>query len=133
MADPEEADVVIQMMHGRFFGQRKLTADHWDGKTKYKCVTTALIFQNLNRCYFEIFVVFRIIESEAEVQKRLNNWDQYLTQEENERKENASKPGDATEEGDLLCANEDVKDIQSDVLEEDSKTACSDDKAADND
>ena len=36
MASPEEADVVIQMMHGRFFGQRKLTAEHWDGKTKYK-------------------------------------------------------------------------------------------------
>ncbi|XP_036336015.1 HIV Tat-specific factor 1-like [Rhagoletis pomonella] len=107
MADPEEADVVIQMMHGRFFGQRKLTAEHWDGKTKYK-----------------------IIESEAEIQKRLNNWDQYLTQEENERKENASKPDDAKEKGDMLCDNE---DIQCGVLEENSKSACSDVKALDND
>ncbi|XP_011195647.2 HIV Tat-specific factor 1 homolog [Zeugodacus cucurbitae] len=64
MADPEEADVVIQMMHGRFFGQRKLSAEHWDGKTKYK-----------------------IVETEAEVQKRLSHWDQYLTREENEEKD----------------------------------------------
>lgn len=63
MVDPEEADVVIQMMHGRFFGQRKLSAEHWDGKTKYK-----------------------IVETDAEVQKRLTHWDQYLTHEENEEK-----------------------------------------------
>lgn len=35
MADPEEADVVIQMMHKRFFGKRQLQAETWDGKTKY--------------------------------------------------------------------------------------------------
>lgn len=38
MSTPEEADVVIQMMQGRYFGQRQLSADHWDGKTKYKWV-----------------------------------------------------------------------------------------------
>ncbi|XP_049314920.1 uncharacterized protein LOC105222449 [Bactrocera dorsalis] len=68
MADPEEADVVIQMMHGRFFGQRKLSAEHWDGKTKYK-----------------------IVETEAEVQKRLSHWDQYLTNEENEERDAIQK------------------------------------------
>lgn len=36
MADPQEADLVVKLMNGRFFGQRKLTADTWDGKTKYK-------------------------------------------------------------------------------------------------
>lgn len=36
MTSPEEADLVIQMMQGRFFGKRQLTAEHWDGKTKYK-------------------------------------------------------------------------------------------------
>ncbi|EDX11375.1 GD12119 [Drosophila simulans] len=36
MASPEEADLVIQMMQGRFFGQRQLSAESWDGKTKYK-------------------------------------------------------------------------------------------------
>lgn len=36
MSDPEEADVVIQMMDRRFFGSRRLIAETWDGKTKYK-------------------------------------------------------------------------------------------------
>lgn len=36
MADPEEADVVVQMMHGRFYGKKRLIAANWDGKTKYK-------------------------------------------------------------------------------------------------
>jgi len=36
MASPEEADLVIQMMQGRYFGQRQLSAEAWDGKTKYK-------------------------------------------------------------------------------------------------
>lgn len=36
MADPEEADLVIKLMNGRYFGERKLTAETWDGKTKYK-------------------------------------------------------------------------------------------------
>uniref|UniRef100_A0A1A9W771 17S U2 SnRNP complex component HTATSF1 n=1 Tax=Glossina brevipalpis TaxID=37001 RepID=A0A1A9W771_9MUSC len=60
MSTPEEADLVIQMMAGRFFGKRQLTAEHWDGKTKYKTE-----------------------ESEVEIQKRLNKWDQFLETEEN--------------------------------------------------
>ncbi|XP_054734146.1 HIV Tat-specific factor 1 [Anastrepha obliqua] len=91
MADPEEADVVIQMMHGRFFGQRKLSAEHWDGKTKYK-----------------------VIESEAEVQKRLTHWDQYLTQGEHERKDQVSE----TKEPTTICTNEDDKDKLERELEE---------------
>lgn len=55
MADPDEADLVIQMMNGRFFGKRKLTAETWDGKTKFK-----------------------IGETDAEFEKRLSNWDKFL-------------------------------------------------------
>lgn len=36
MADPEEADVVVKLLDGRFFGKRKLSAEIWDGKTKFK-------------------------------------------------------------------------------------------------
>lgn len=36
MSDPEEADLVVQMMNKRFFGKRQLLAELWDGKTKYK-------------------------------------------------------------------------------------------------
>uniref|UniRef100_W8B1F8 17S U2 SnRNP complex component HTATSF1 n=2 Tax=Ceratitis capitata TaxID=7213 RepID=W8B1F8_CERCA len=89
MADPEEADVVIQMMHGRYFGQRKLTAEHWDGKTKYK-----------------------VVESEAEVQKRLSNWDQYLTTGEEEQNSKTMEgeakmklPGDENEDDDKEIDN----------------------------
>ncbi|XP_037945340.1 HIV Tat-specific factor 1-like, partial [Teleopsis dalmanni] len=62
MSTPEEADLVIQMMNGRFFGKRQLSADYWDGKTKYK-----------------------INESETEVQQRLSNWDEFLETDEEKK------------------------------------------------
>ncbi|XP_017028419.1 17S U2 SnRNP complex component HTATSF1 [Drosophila kikkawai] len=64
MSSPEEADVVIQMMQGRFFGKRQLSAESWDGKTKYK-----------------------IDESAVEAQERLSKWDEFLEVEESEKKE----------------------------------------------
>lgn len=38
MGDPEEADLVIKMMNGRMFTGRKLIAETWDGKAKFKWV-----------------------------------------------------------------------------------------------
>lgn len=67
MSDPEEADLVVKLMNGRFFGKRKLTAEIWDGRTK-----------------------FRIAETEADVNKRLGNWEKYL-----EKEEAATEPGQA--------------------------------------
>lgn len=32
----EAADACIQLLNGRWFGQRKITAETWDGKAKYK-------------------------------------------------------------------------------------------------
>lgn len=72
MSSPEEADVVIQMMQGRYFGQRQLSADHWDGKTKYK-----------------------IDESAAEAQERLSKWDEYLAAEEAAKQEAEETPSDS--------------------------------------
>nr|XP_017010584.2 LOW QUALITY PROTEIN: HIV Tat-specific factor 1 [Drosophila takahashii] len=63
MSSPEEADQVIQMMQGRYFGQRQLSAESWDGKTKYK-----------------------IDESATEASERLSKWDDFLAQEEAEDK-----------------------------------------------
>lgn len=34
--EPTEAQACIQLLNGRWFGQRKITAEIWDGKTKYK-------------------------------------------------------------------------------------------------
>ncbi|XP_058065910.1 HIV Tat-specific factor 1 [Anopheles bellator] len=59
MSDPEEADLVVQLMNGRFFGQRKLTAAIWDGRTK-----------------------FRIAETDADIDKRRGNWEQFLETDE---------------------------------------------------
>jgi len=36
MSCPEEADLVVQMMNRRFYGKRRLVAEIWDGKSKYK-------------------------------------------------------------------------------------------------
>ncbi|XP_049292870.1 HIV Tat-specific factor 1 [Anopheles funestus] len=55
MGDPEEADLVVQMMNGRYFGQRQLTAAIWDGRTKY-----------------------RIAETDADIDKRRGNWEEFL-------------------------------------------------------
>lgn len=38
MDDAEEADLVVQLMNGRYFGKRQVSAAIWDGKTKYKFV-----------------------------------------------------------------------------------------------
>lgn len=38
MDDAEEADLVVQLMNGRYFGKRQVVAAIWDGKTKYKFV-----------------------------------------------------------------------------------------------
>lgn len=33
---PEEADACIQVLHGRWFAGQKITAETWDGTTKYR-------------------------------------------------------------------------------------------------
>lgn len=53
--EPEEAQECVQLLNGRWFGQRKITAEIWDGKTKYK-----------------------VVETEAEIEARIEKWDKYL-------------------------------------------------------
>ncbi|XP_059473465.1 HIV Tat-specific factor 1 homolog [Neocloeon triangulifer] len=60
--DAEEADQCVQLLNNRWFGQRKITAETWDGKTVYK-----------------------VGETDAEVQQRLQNWDKFLESSEGER------------------------------------------------
>ncbi|XP_011504686.1 PREDICTED: HIV Tat-specific factor 1 homolog [Ceratosolen solmsi marchali] len=62
--EPEEAQACILLLNGRWFGQRKITAEIWDGKTKYK-----------------------IRETEEQIEARINKWDKFLDdQEEAEEK-----------------------------------------------
>ncbi|XP_055384595.1 HIV Tat-specific factor 1 [Condylostylus longicornis] len=62
MSCPEEADLVVQLMNRRFYGKRRLVAEIWDGKTRYK-----------------------IDETTNEKQDRLSNWDKFLDGENNEK------------------------------------------------
>lgn len=67
MGDPEEADLVVEMMNKRYFGKRQLTAELYDGKTNYK-----------------------IHETKEELEKRLSNWDQFL-EDENKKEKNVAE------------------------------------------
>ncbi|GAB1864268.1 HIV Tat-specific factor 1-like protein [Camponotus japonicus] len=62
--EPAEAQACIQLLNGRWFSQRKISAEIWDGKTKYK-----------------------ITETDAEIEARLTNWDIYLEQEDEQKEE----------------------------------------------
>lgn len=53
--EPDAADACVQLLNNRWFGQRKITAETWDGKTKYK-----------------------VIETPAETEERLKKWEAYL-------------------------------------------------------
>ncbi|GFT72369.1 HIV Tat-specific factor 1 [Nephila pilipes] len=56
---PEMADECINLMNGRWFASRQLTAETWDGKAKYK-----------------------VFETEEQLQKRLDSWDKFLEEKE---------------------------------------------------
>ncbi|XP_022170873.1 HIV Tat-specific factor 1 [Myzus persicae] len=53
--DPDAADACVLLLNNRWFGQRKITAETWDGKTKYK-----------------------VIETPEETEERLKKWETYL-------------------------------------------------------
>lgn len=55
MSCPEEADECVNLLNGRWFGKRKITAEIWDGKTKFK-----------------------IAETDAEISQRIDKWDEFL-------------------------------------------------------
>lgn len=63
MKEPEQADAVVELMNGRWFGKRQITAEIWDGKTKY-----------------------RIAETDADIGKRIDKWDKFLEGTDEEKK-----------------------------------------------
>ncbi|XP_057661975.1 HIV Tat-specific factor 1 homolog [Diorhabda carinulata] len=65
MSTPEEADQIVTILNGRWFMKRQLSAEIWDGKTKYK-----------------------IAETDCEISQRLDNWDQFLEGNEDKKEEN---------------------------------------------
>ncbi|XP_028031292.1 HIV Tat-specific factor 1 homolog [Bombyx mandarina] len=63
MKEPEQADAVVQLINGRWFGKRQITAEIWDGKTKYK-----------------------IAETDADINQRLDKWGKFLEEKEDDNK-----------------------------------------------
>ncbi|XP_076277446.1 RRM1_TatSF1_like and RRM2_TatSF1_like domain-containing protein barc [Lasioglossum baleicum] len=61
--EPAEAQACVQLLNGRWFSQRKISAEIWDGKTKYK-----------------------ILETDAEIEARIAKWDEYLGGEDEKQK-----------------------------------------------
>ncbi|KAM3958848.1 RRM1_TatSF1_like and RRM2_TatSF1_like domain-containing protein barc [Aphomia sociella] len=64
MKEPTEADAVVQLINGRWFGKKQITAEIWDGRTKY-----------------------RIAETDAEISKRIDTWDKFLQGKDAKNKE----------------------------------------------
>ncbi|XP_063217321.1 17S U2 SnRNP complex component HTATSF1 [Bacillus rossius redtenbacheri] len=61
-ADPEEADICVKFLNGRWYSQRQLRAHSWDGKTKY-----------------------RIVETEEQTKERLAKWNSFLEKGEEKK------------------------------------------------
>ena len=68
MEEPEEADVCVEAVNGRWFGGRQLVAATWDGKTKYE-----------------------VHETEEELKARDAQWEKFLKQEQEEAVRDAGK------------------------------------------
>ncbi|KAG7308029.1 hypothetical protein JYU34_006667 [Plutella xylostella] len=68
MKEPEEADAAVALINGRWFGKRQLTAEIWDGRTKY-----------------------RIAETDADINKRIDKWGRFLEEGEKEDAGTSSK------------------------------------------
>ena len=62
--DPSEADMAVQMLNGRMFGKNLMSVATWDGKSKY----------NIN-------------ESTTEEKERLEQWEKYLEDGDDEKKD----------------------------------------------
>uniref|UniRef100_A0A1B6CZN8 RRM domain-containing protein n=2 Tax=Clastoptera arizonana TaxID=38151 RepID=A0A1B6CZN8_9HEMI len=62
----EAADACVQLLNNRWFGQRQITAELWDGKTKYK-----------------------VSETKEEADKRLEGWSKFLEEKDKEEQKSA--------------------------------------------
>lgn len=68
MKEPEQADAVVALINGRWFGKRQITAEIWDGRTKY-----------------------RIAETDADLNKRVDKWGKFLEGKEGDEKDSGTE------------------------------------------
>ncbi|XP_013170514.1 PREDICTED: HIV Tat-specific factor 1 [Papilio xuthus] len=93
MKEPEQADAVVQLINGRWFGKRQITAEIWDGWTKYK-----------------------IAETDAEINTRLDKWDKFLEGKEG-TSEAKSSSGESGDKSKLDKTTEEALDKKADKTE----------------
>lgn len=74
--EPEMADACIEAMNNRWFAKRQISAESWDGKTKYE-----------------------IQESEAERNERLKKWEQFLEDGKEKKTGREGEPSTAEASG----------------------------------
>lgn len=84
MKEPEQADAVVQLINCRWFGKRQITAEIWDGRTKY-----------------------RIAETEAQIGKRIDKWDKFL-----EGNEEPSKTSEGAEKKEASAVKESTSEVK---------------------
>ncbi|XP_054262293.1 HIV Tat-specific factor 1 homolog [Macrosteles quadrilineatus] len=95
----EAADACIQLLNGRWFGQRKITAELWDGHTKYK-----------------------ITETDEEIQARRAKWEKFLLAEEEEKEAKEKENKEMTKDIEVKDADNEIETEKKDsnVVQEDS-------------
>jgi len=80
--EPSEADMAVQMLHGRLFGKKIMSVETWDGKSKYK-----------------------MQESKEEESERLKHWEKFLHGED-EKNEDKTGGEHGPSENSSECPNE---------------------------
>jgi len=89
----ESADACVELMNGRFFAGRRLTAEHWDGKTRYKKE-----------------------ESEEEIAKRRELWEKFLESDDKATEQSTSQGSSESNSqppSDSIHINSEEKDLES--------------------
>ncbi|KOB66256.1 HIV Tat-specific factor 1-like protein [Operophtera brumata] len=96
MKEPEQADAVVALINGRWFGKKQITAEIWDGRTKY-----------------------RIAETEADLNKRVDKWGRFLEgKEDDDKKDGENKTDDAKVSSKTTDVSEDTtKSVEDDAMD----------------
>lgn len=96
MKEPEQADAVVALINGRWFGKKQITAEIWDGRTKY-----------------------RIAETDADLNKRVDKWGKFLEgKEDDDKKDGENKTDDAKVSPETTDGSEDTtKSVADDAMD----------------
>lgn len=101
----EAADACVQLLNNRWFCQRQIIAEIWDGKTKYN-----------------------IVETEEEIKRRLQKWDNYLVSDAGKETEKTGNKDVTSVSKDSSGVVDESKKVEHDSDQETRSSAGSDDE-----